>query len=139
MKPIKAIIADDESHLRIYLRSLLHEVWPELVLCGEAKNGEEAIDLIRTQNPDVAFLDIKMPGLTGMEVAKQIAGTCRVVFITAYNQYAVEAFEKEALDYLLKPVDQQSLVELITQAHHRQQRWRQALAETWQRQKETQD
>lgn len=103
MNDIKAIIADDEAPLRQFLRARLSEVWPELIISGEAKNGREALDLIRQYRPQVAFLDIKMPGLTGMEVAEKIAGTCRIVFVTAYDAYAVEAFEKEAVDYLLKP------------------------------------
>jgi YesN/AraC family two-component response regulator len=95
---IRAIIADDEEQLRAYLKSRLSEVWPELVICGEAKNGREALKVIETEQPHIAFLDIRMPGLSGMEVAKKIAGSCRVVFITAYDQYAVEAFESESID-----------------------------------------
>jgi len=106
---IRAIIADDEEQLRTYLKSRLSEVWPELVICGEAGNGREALKAIEKEQPHIAFLDIRMPGLTGMEVAKKIAGSCRVVFITAYDQYAVEAFESEAIDYLLKPVTNERL------------------------------
>lgn len=101
---IKAVIADDERPLRDHLRSLLRKAWPELVLCGEAKDGEEALDLIKRHRPHVAFLDIKMPGLSGLETAAGIAGACHVVFVTAFEQYAVDAFEREAVDYLLKPV-----------------------------------
>jgi DNA-binding LytR/AlgR family response regulator len=106
---IKAIIADDEEQLRTYLKSRLSEVWPELVICGEAENGREALKVIEKEQPHIAFLDIRMPGLSGMEVAKKIAGSCRIVFITAYDQYAVEAFESEAVDYLLKPVTNERL------------------------------
>jgi DNA-binding LytR/AlgR family response regulator len=106
---IKAIIADDEEQLRTYLKSRLSEVWPELVICGEAENGREALKVIEKEQPHIAFLDIRMPGLSGMEVAKKIAGSCRIVFITAYDQYAVEAFESEAIDYLLKPVTNERL------------------------------
>jgi DNA-binding LytR/AlgR family response regulator len=106
---IKAIIADDEEQLRTYLISRLSEVWPELVICGEAGNGLEALKAIEKEQPHIAFLDIRMPGLSGMEVAKKIAGSCRIVFITAYDQYAVEAFESEAIDYLLKPVTNERL------------------------------
>lgn len=109
MQEIKAIIADDEEQLRLYLKSRLLEVWPDLVICGEARNGQEALELMEKYRPDIAFLDIRMPGLSGMEVAKKIAGTCRIVFITAYDQYAVEAFENEAIDYLLKPVTRERL------------------------------
>ena len=100
MTEIRAVIADDEEQLRVYLKARLLEVWPDLVLCGEARNGPEALDLIEKLRPDIAFLDIRMPGLSGMEVARRIAGTCRVVFITAYDQHAVEAFEQEAIDGL---------------------------------------
>jgi DNA-binding LytR/AlgR family response regulator len=109
----RAIIADDERELRSYLRGLLSEVWPDLVICGEAANGREVLDLVDEEAPDVAFLDIKMPGLSGMEAAKRIVGSCRVVFVTAFDQYAVEAFEKEAVDYLLKPVSKERLARTV--------------------------
>ena len=109
MPEIRAIIADDEEQLRSYLKSGLSTVWPELVICGEAGNGKEALNLTEKHRPDIAFLDIKMPGLSGMDVASKIAGTCWIVFITAYDQYAVEAFENEAIDYLLKPVTDKRL------------------------------
>jgi DNA-binding LytR/AlgR family response regulator len=109
MTDITAIIADDEAPLRQSLRRLLSEVWPELIISGEAQNGKEALELIDRYRPRVAFLDIRMPGLTGMEVADRISATCRVVFVTAYDAYAVEAFEKEAVDYLLKPVSRERL------------------------------
>jgi len=105
----KAIIADDEEQLRSYLRLRLSEVWPDLVICGEAGNGEEAVELVEKFRPEIAFLDIRMPGMSGMEVAGKIAGSCWVVFITAYDQYAVEAFENDAIDYLLKPVTNERL------------------------------
>lgn len=104
MMRVKAVIADDEEVLRKHLKSQLSRVWPELEICAEAENGLEALALIEKHSPNIAFLDIRMPGLSGMEVAKKIAGRCCVVFITAYDQYAVEAFETEAVDYLLKPV-----------------------------------
>ena len=106
----KAVIADDEKELRTYLRLMLSEVWPDLSICGEAKNGKEALQMVESLHPDIAFLDIKMPGLSGIEVAKKIAGLCRIVFITAFDQYAVEAFESEAVDYLLKPVSKERLI-----------------------------
>lgn len=109
MQEIKAIIADDEDQLRSYLKSRLSDVWPDLVICGEAGNGQEALELIAEYRPHIAFLDIRMPGLSGMEVAKKIADSCWVVFITAYDQYAVEAFENEAIDYILKPVTRERL------------------------------
>jgi DNA-binding LytR/AlgR family response regulator len=113
MNEVKAVIADDEAPLRQFLRARLSEVWPELVICGEAKNGKEAIDLIERHRPHIAFLDIKMPGLTGMDVAEKIAGSCRIVFVTAFDEYAVEAFEKEAVDYLLKPVSKERLEKTV--------------------------
>jgi DNA-binding LytR/AlgR family response regulator len=113
MPQIRAIIADDEEQLRKHLRSQLAEVWPDLVICGEARNGQEALALLEQYRPEIAFLDIRMPGLSGIEVAKKIAGLCWVVFVTAYDQYAVEAFEHEAIDYLLKPVTTERLEKTI--------------------------
>ena len=113
MVHIKTIIADDEKHLRLHLKSLLSDLWPDLIICGEAENGEEALKLIEKHRPDIVFLDIKMPGLSGMEVSKRVAGLCWVVFITAYDKYAVEAFENEAIDYLLKPITHKRLEKTI--------------------------
>lgn len=104
MAELRAIIADDEAALRDDLRRRLAALWPELRVCGEAENGLRALELVEELRPDVAFLDIRMPGLSGIEVARRIAAICRVVFVTAYDQYAVEAFESEAADYLLKPI-----------------------------------
>jgi DNA-binding LytR/AlgR family response regulator len=109
----KAVIADDEKELRTYLRSMLAEVWPELVICGEAKNGAETLALIESERPQIVFLDIKMPGFSGMEVAREIAGLCHIVFVTAFDRYAVEAFEREAVDYLLKPVMKDRLTQTV--------------------------
>lgn len=113
MEQTKAIIADDEEQLRRYLKSQLSEVWPDLIICGEARNGKEALELIEQCRPEIAFLDIRMPGLSGIEVAKKIAGSCWVVFVTAYDQYAVEAFDHEAIDYLLKPVTTKRLEKTV--------------------------
>ena len=115
MPQIRAIIADDEEQLRKHLGTQLAEVWPDLVICGEAGNGQEALELLKQYRPEIAFLDIRMPGLSGIEVAKKIAGSCWVVFVTAYDQYAVEAFEHEAIDYLLKPVTRERLQRTIKQ------------------------
>jgi DNA-binding LytR/AlgR family response regulator len=114
METVKAIIADDEAPLRRFLRARLSEAWPELVICGEAENGVEALALIERDRPEIAFLDIKMPGLSGMEVAAKITRACRVVFVTAYAQHAVEAFEREAVDYLLKPVSPERLLQTVS-------------------------
>jgi DNA-binding LytR/AlgR family response regulator len=108
-----AIIADDEKELRVYLRTLLNEAWPELTICGEAAHGQEALELVESLNPQIAFLDIKMPGMSGLQVAKKIAGLCHIVFVTAYDQYAVEAFERDAVDYLVKPVTKKRLRETV--------------------------
>lgn len=109
----RAIIADDEAPLREHLQRQLARCWPQLRIVGHAENGIEALHMIETQTPDLAFLDIKMPGLTGLEVAARIAPACRVIFITAYDHYAVQAFENAALDYLLKPVTQERLVKSV--------------------------
>lgn len=98
-----AIIADDERLMREQLVLRLEQTWPELHILGLAKNGEEAIEMIQTLRPDFAFLDIRMPGKTGLEVAAAVAGQTHVVFITAYDQYAVAAFDQGAIDYVLKP------------------------------------
>ncbi len=115
----KAIIADDEKELRTYLRSLLSEAWPDLVISGEAANGKEALALVQSEHPQIAFLDIKMPGLTGMDVARRIAGVCHIVFVTAYDRYALEAFEREAVDYLLKPVSKERLTQTVQRLKER--------------------
>jgi DNA-binding LytR/AlgR family response regulator len=109
-----AIIADDEAHLRTHLRDLLAEVWPELTIIAEAANGIEAVKLAATHQPSVAFLDIKMPGLTGLEVAQEIETQTRVVFVTAYDQFAIDAFEREAVDYLLKPASADRLARTVS-------------------------
>ena len=100
-----AIIADDERLMREQLRARLTEVWPDLQVVSEAKNGEEAVAAARAHHPDFAFLDIRMPGMTGIEAARHIGDACHVVFITAYNEYAVDAFEHGAIDYVLKPAE----------------------------------
>jgi len=105
----RAIIADDERLMREQLRSRLAEVWPDLEIVAEAKNGEEAVAAVRDLTPDLAFLDIQMPGMTGIEAARAIGDACHVVFITAYNEYAVEAFEQGAVDYVLKPAERERL------------------------------
>ncbi len=113
MNQTTAIIAEDEEQLRNTLFSKLTQVWPELHILGAAENGEEALELIQRLRPDVAFLDIRMPGLSGLTVAKRVISFCRVVFVTAYDQYAVEAFETEAVDYLLKPVTRKRLEKTV--------------------------
>lgn len=109
-----ALIADDEVHLAEYLQDRLRELWPELEILPLAKNGPEALRALEEAEPDVAFLDIRMPGLTGLEVARRAQGAAHFVFVTAYDQYAVEAFEAEAADYLLKPVTETRLAQCVT-------------------------
>ena len=100
-----AVIAEDEPVLRAHLQELLAAAWPELDIAALAEDGLQAIEALRTHSPDVLFLDIQMPGLTGLEVARHASGHNHVVFITAYDQYAVAAFEEGAVDYLLKPLN----------------------------------
>ena len=113
-----AVIADDERLMREQLRARLAEVWPELEIVAEAKNGVEAVALVEQHRPDLVFLDIRMPGLTGVEAAriaqlparpKRRRTGCEIVFITAYDQYAVEAFEQGVVDYVLKPAERERL------------------------------
>jgi DNA-binding LytR/AlgR family response regulator len=119
VKQIRAIIADDEETLRSYLRKKLSLFWPELVIINEAGDGEAALQLIRENRPDIAFLDIQMPGISGIEVARRSVGTCLFVFVTAYDKYAVEAFEQEAIDYLLKPVSDERLQKTVMRLKER--------------------
>jgi len=116
----RALIADDERLMREQLRARLAEVWPDLDVIAEARNGIEAVELTTRQHPDLVFLDIRMPGMTGVEAARQIAQLptdeeaggwpgCEIVFITAYDQYAVEAFEQGVVDYVLKPAERERL------------------------------
>ena len=104
-----AIIADDERNLAEHLQRQLSSVWPALTIQGIANNGPEALSLIQKQQPDIAFLDIRMPGMTGLDVARQLPARTRVVFVTAFDQYAIDAFDAAAADYLLKPVSEERL------------------------------
>ncbi len=99
-----AVVAEDEETLRHELVEQLGKLWPELSIVGEASDGVQALRLMDQQQPDVLFLDIQMPGATGLEVARQVAGRSHVVFVTAYDQYAVAAFDQGAVDYVLKPL-----------------------------------
>jgi DNA-binding LytR/AlgR family response regulator len=99
-----AVVAEDEPVLRAQLSALLGEVWPELEVVGVAEDGVQAIRALEEQRPDVLFLDILMPGPTGLEVARHASGRCHVVFVTAYDQFAVAAFEEGAADYVMKPL-----------------------------------
>jgi DNA-binding LytR/AlgR family response regulator len=96
-----------------HLAQRLAGLWPELEILATAGNGLEALERIQALRPDIAFLDIRMPGLSGLEVAAQLGVPCRLVFVTAYDQFAVEAFEREAVDYLLKPVTDERLARTV--------------------------
>jgi DNA-binding LytR/AlgR family response regulator len=119
VQTVRAIIADDEEALRSHLRNKLASLWPGLEIVGEARDGEDALDLIRKERPDVAFLDISMPGMSGIDVAKHATGACLFVFVTAHDEFAVEAFEREAVDYLLKPVTDERLTGTIRRLKER--------------------
>jgi DNA-binding LytR/AlgR family response regulator len=123
----RAILADDERLMRDQLRARLAEVWPGLEIVAEARNGQEAVELVAQHRPEVVFLDIRMPGLTGVEAARQIAQMelaadellPEVVFITAYDQYAVEAFEQGVADYVLKPAERERLLTTVGRIQER--------------------
>ncbi len=112
MRTIKTIIIDDERLAREELKSLLKN-YAEIEIISEAKNGEEGVRLINELNPDLIFLDVNMPGLSGFDLLKQLDEIPLVVFVTAYDEYAIKAFEVDALDYILKPVDPQRLNEAL--------------------------
>ncbi len=114
-----ALIADDEPLLRDALRRQLAEVWPELEIVAEARNGREAVRLFEERHPDVCFLDIHMPGLSGVDAANHIGRRAHLVFVTAYDHYAVQAFAQGALDYLLKPVERARLAETVSRLQER--------------------
>jgi DNA-binding LytR/AlgR family response regulator len=130
----RALIADDERLMREQLRARLADVWPELEIVAEARNGLEAVELTEAHKPDLVFLDIRMPGMTGVEAARAIAQLpvdedgddsgdgwhgCEVVFITAYDQYAVEAFEQGVVDYVLKPAERERLAVTVERIKRR--------------------
>jgi DNA-binding LytR/AlgR family response regulator len=100
-----AVIADDERLMREQIAAQLRQAWPELLVVGEAVNGREAVALVQSLAPDVVFLDIRMPEMDGIAAAKAIGDRAHVVFVTAYDQYAIDAFEQGAVDYLLKPAE----------------------------------
>jgi len=111
---MKAVIAEDEPVLRAELRETLARVWPELEICAEAEDGIAALRALSDHAPDILFLDIEMPGLSGLEVAKQASGRSHVVFVTAYDKYAVTAFEEGAVDYVMKPFSPARLATTVT-------------------------
>ena len=114
-----AIVAEDEATLRGQLVEQLGQLWPELAIVGEAADGVQALRLLDEHRPDVLFLDIQMPGATGLEVARQASGRCHVVFVTAYDQHAVAAFDQGAVDYVLKPVSAARLFTAVSRLKQR--------------------
>ncbi|AIT81033.1 LytR/AlgR family response regulator transcription factor [Novosphingobium pentaromativorans] len=114
-----AVVAEDEDVLREELICHLKQLWPTLKIVGAAGDGIKALSLVERFKPDVVFLDIQMPGLTGIDVARQIDGHCHVVFATAYDEYAVAAFEQGAVDYLMKPYDLARLAQAVERVRTR--------------------
>jgi DNA-binding LytR/AlgR family response regulator len=100
-----AVVADDERLMRVQIVARLKEAWPELLIVGEASNGREAVAMVHSLEPDIVFLDINMPEMDGIQAAKALAGRAHVVFVTAYDQFAISAFEQGAVDYVLKPAE----------------------------------
>lgn len=114
-----ALIADDEPLLRKGLIRLLAQAWPELEVVAQARNGREAVEQFEAQLPDICFLDVQMPGLSGVEAARHIGRRAHLVFVTAFDQYAVQAFEHGALDYLVKPVEPTRLADTVGRLRER--------------------
>jgi len=113
MKTLTAVLAEDEANLREELRETLAALWPELMIVAEAEDGEDALAALDAHAPAVMFLDIQMPGMSGLDVARHASGRAHVVFVTAYDQYAIAAFEQGAVDYLLKPVSPARLAQTV--------------------------
>jgi DNA-binding LytR/AlgR family response regulator len=122
-----ALIADDEPLLREALRRQLANAWPELEIVAEARNGREAVRLFDQRQPDICFLDVHMPGVSGVDAANHIGRRAHLVFVTAYDHYAVQAFAQGALDYLLKPVEAGRLAETVSRLKERLQSARPAI------------
>jgi len=119
MKPIRALIADDEPLLREHLGAHLARQWPELQVVAEARNGREAVELFEQLRPDVVFLDVHMPGCSGVDAARAIGPLAHIVFVTAFEQYAVQAFEQGAIDYVVKPLDESRLAATVLRLKER--------------------
>ena len=114
-----ALIADDEPLLRERLAAHLARLWPQLQVVAMARNGREAIELFDLHRPDIVFLDVQMPGQSGIDAARAIARRAALVFVTAFEQYAVQAFEQGALDYLVKPFDEARLADTVQRLQQR--------------------
>lgn len=119
MKEFKSVIIDDERLAREELKSVLSE-FNEIVVVGEAQNGDEGIEQIKKLQPDLIFLDVNMPGMSGFDMLKKLESIPHVIFITAYDEYALKAFEVNALDYILKPIDPDRLAEAIEKLRERE-------------------
>jgi DNA-binding LytR/AlgR family response regulator len=122
-----ALIADDEPLLREALARLLADAWPELEVVANARNGREAIEQFESRQPAICFLDVHMPGISGIEAANHIGRRAHLVFVTAYDQYAVQAFREGVLDYLVKPVEAERLAETVARLKERLEASRPAL------------
>ncbi|MEO6324544.1 MAG: response regulator transcription factor, partial [Thermoanaerobaculia bacterium] len=114
-----ALIAEDEPLLRASLMRLLAEAWPELQVVAQARGGREAVELFEEKRPDVCFLDVHMPGMSGVEAGRWIGRRAQLVFVTAFDEYAVEAFRQGAIDYLVKPVERERLTETVARLKER--------------------
>lgn len=114
-----ALIADDEPLLRDALERMLAQAWPELEVVAQARNGREAVDKFEELQPEICFLDVHMPGMTGVEAARHIGRRAHLVFVTAYDQYAVQAFSQGVLDYLVKPVEPSRLADTVARLQER--------------------
>jgi len=114
-----AVIAEDEPLLRAEIRETLRLLWPELRICAEVGDGRQAVEALERFGPNVLFLDIHMPGLSGIEVARRASGKAHVVFITAYDNYAVDAFKEGALDYIVKPISPERMTVAVERLRHR--------------------
>ena len=118
-QPVTAVIAEDEPVLAAELQDALAALWPELKIVGVAGDGVRALQLIEAESPSVVFLDIQMPKLTGLDVAHQLGGKAHVVFVTAYDQHAIQAFEAGAVDYVLKPIQMARLAASVKRVRDR--------------------
>lgn len=119
MKALTALIADDEPLLRERLVSLLARLWPELQVVAQARNGREAVELFDQFEPQVAFLDVRMPGLNGIEAARCMGRRAALVFVTAFDNFAVEAFRQGAIDYVVKPIEEERLRDTVQRLRER--------------------
>jgi DNA-binding LytR/AlgR family response regulator len=118
-RPPTALIADDEPLLRAELAQMLAQAWPALQVVAQARNGREAVEQFEALRPDLCFLDVQMPGLSGVDAAQAIGRRAHLVFVTAYDQYALKAFETGALDYLVKPVEPARLADTVARVQDR--------------------